>query len=631
MVTISEATEQYPHGTEHTGTMRNDTGSATRVPVPSEQRTLVDMAAEHAVLCLVEMFDTAWATLLLLDSAIDPTGPYVRYRATREEAGASFERRAHRESFHPLWAEVLATADVVEGDAAAQPDVSGAVKSFGIRAYLAISVRTSSEGLPLGVFFLNRDRSIPFTAHERTVARRLADRVARMIERAREEARARAHLDAERVRIEREHAEFGRAESAHLAAEAGHQRLVFLARASTILASSLDVENTLQDVARLAVPLLGDWCAVNLREDHGSIRRVAVAHADPAKEHLTRELAVRFPLEPNSAVGTAVAMRTEKTVIRSDVNAELLEQVAPDPEYARLLRAIGVRSSLHVPLKARGRTLGTLSFVAGDSGRRFEESDLPLYEELADHIAVAVDNALLYQQLQEAVLARDQLLSVVSHELRTPVAHIKGYAQFLRRSFERGETRLDRMLPTFKRIDEATRRMDKLTADLLDASRLRAKDLLIHREPVDIAEVVQTVVAQGQARLGMNHTIVLESERQPLMLRADQGRLEQVIENLLDNAAKYSPDGGNIFVALASDNSGISLSVRDEGIGLPAPALDIIFEPFDRAPNAEARYIAGIGLGLYICRAIIQQHGGRIWAESAGEGTGTTMRVWLPR
>jgi signal transduction histidine kinase len=104
-----------------------------------------------------------------------------------------------------------------------------------------------------------------------------------------------------------------------------------------------------------------------------------------------------------------------------------------------------------------------------------------------------------------------------------------------------------------------------------------------------------------------------------------------VLVNLIDNAIKYSPDGGAIEVALTERDGGMLLTVRDEGIGLPAGATEVIFMPFGRADNAANHHIQGMGLGLAICRSIVERHGGRIWAESAGEGQGTTMLVWLPR
>jgi signal transduction histidine kinase len=145
----------------------------------------------------------------------------------------------------------------------------------------------------------------------------------------------------------------------------------------------------------------------------------------------------------------------------------------------------------------------------------------------------------------------------------------------------------------------------------------------------DICELLRTAVERQQEQ-SLSHRLVLDVDSGPCLADVDPDRIEQVVENLLANAIKYTPEGGDIQVALTQGEGGIELRVRDPGIGLPPGAQERIFEPFGRAPNAIRRNIEGLGLGLYICRKIGEQHGGRLWAESAGEGRGTTMRLWLP-
>ncbi len=173
-------------------------------------------------------------------------------------------------------------------------------------------------------------------------------------------------------------------------------------------------------------------------------------------------------------------------------------------------------------------------------------------------------------------------------------------------------------------------RMAVLTDDLLDVSRLHTGQFLLRPERLDLAALVRRVVERFADRLDGRHRLAVEVGVESCPLDADADRLEQVLTNLLENAVKYAPGGGVIRVMLAPDADGVLLTVADPGIGLPPGLAETIFTPFGRAPNAVERQLPGLGLGLYICRDIVQRHGGRIWAESVGEGQGTTFRVWLP-
>jgi signal transduction histidine kinase len=166
--------------------------------------------------------------------------------------------------------------------------------------------------------------------------------------------------------------------------------------------------------------------------------------------------------------------------------------------------------------------------------------------------------------------------------------------------------------------------------DLLDLSRISAGNLPLRVRPLDLTELVREVVGRYQEQISGNGTLLLDILGSCSQVSADPERIEQVLTNLLDNAVKYSPDGAELCVRFQPKARGVLLEVQDHGIGLPPEAADRIFEPFSRATNAEDRQISGMGLGLYICRNIVEQHHGRIWARSAGEGRGTLISVWLP-
>jgi PAS domain S-box-containing protein len=207
---------------------------------------------------------------------------------------------------------------------------------------------------------------------------------------------------------EEERARFIREQVAWAEAEAARQRLTFLAEASQILASSLDYEGTLHSVAHLVVPQLADWCIMDVVGEGGTIRRVAVAHADSEKQELARELEKRYPPNWDSPQSTARVLRTGQPLVVSEASYGWLVAITEDAEHIKLLRDMGVSSFMAVPLVARGHILGAITFVVGASGRRYGPADVTLAEDLARRCAVAVDNARLYREAQEAVRVREE-------------------------------------------------------------------------------------------------------------------------------------------------------------------------------------------------------------------------------
>ena len=303
---------------------------------------------------------------------------------------------------------------------------------------------------------------------------------------------------------------------------------------------------------------------------------------------------------------------------------------AVKPEYRPYVERYGLHSAVVVPLLVRGRVIGTIYASRDRPGRPYTAADQAFLQDLADRAALALDNARLYGEAREALAARDQFLLIAAHELRTPVAGVRGYAQLLQRQRARGRLAPERLARALEAIEAGTARLDRLTEDLLDVSRLRTGRLALRARPLDLAAFAAEAVGRYRDRLDPRHDLAVEATAGPCPVLADADRLEQVLTNLLDNAAKYSPEGGVIRVTVGSEGDGVGLRVRDAGIGLPPDALEVIFQPFGRARNAADLQIPGLGLGLYICRDIVERHGGRIWAESPGEGQGTTIHVWLP-
>jgi signal transduction histidine kinase len=255
---------------------------------------------------------------------------------------------------------------------------------------------------------------------------------------------------------------------------------------------------------------------------------------------------------------------------------------------------------------------------------------MALAEALARRCALAIDNARLHAQTRDALRARDTFLSVASHELGGPLARLKLHTEVLLLAQSRNSLDEALLVRSLGSIQRATNRLAAITQDLLDVARWQHGDQALRLVRLNFATLVREVVRGFKQRVNEEHRLVLHVARGRRTVVGDAVRLQQVCENILENAFKYSPDGGDVRVDLRPESGGVLLRVADHGIGIPPGSTDMIFEPFGRAANAERRSLPGMGLGLYICRSTVERHGGRIWAESPGELQGTTLNVWLP-
>jgi PAS domain S-box-containing protein len=406
----------------------------------------------------------------------------------------------------------------------------------------------------------------------------------------------------------------------------------FLADAGVVLATSLDYDTTLTQMLALAVPRLGDWCAIDLVEGDGTLRRSAVTCPDPEIARVLNDLPQRYPFDPTGSHPVAVALRTGEPVLTPDYG-EVLPLIAQSDEHLSEMRALRTQSRISVPLLARGRRLGVISFGCVDSGRRHDARDLGLAQRFADRATMAIENARLYHEAQAALTEatralslRDEFLSVASHELRTPLTALKGQVQLAERRLRRGQ--YDAVPTLIQHADAQIDRLARLIRDLLDVSRISSGGITVECEPVALGALVQHVVELERAAApGRTITLVMP-DTVPAVL-ADAQRIEQVLFNLLQNAKKYSPPGTPIGVRLSVTDGAVAVAVTDQGGGIPAEDLPHIFDRFHRAGNVDPN-VAGLGLGLYIAREIVQAHGGSLDAEST-PGAGSTFTVTLPR
>jgi signal transduction histidine kinase len=435
-------------------------------------------------------------------------------------------------------------------------------------------------------------------------------------------------LFAAQVVIALEHARLHEARDRALAeAEAARRRSAFLAEASATLASSLDYDATLEQVARLAVPALADVCTVFVVAEDGEIRRATTAHDDTMPAAVVAGLRRSWSgsVSPRSSVATAI--RTRQPILTPVISRDHRESIAENAEHLETMRALDFHSSIVVPLHARGETTGALGLFVADPARQYGPADLALAEQLAGRAGLAIDNARLYREARRAIQVRDEFLSVAAHELKTPVTTLLGFAQLLLSQLSRKVALDDRMVErSLRAVEQGSKRMSRLVAQILDVSRLDGGRLVLDREDTDLAALVQSIVEGIQTTTGRHTLCVRTPDTLPALV--DPLRLEQVVTNLLDNAIKFTPMGGRIDVELAEPSPGTArLTVTDHGVGIPPERRQHIFERYYQAHEGD--HVAGMGLGLYISRQIVERHGGSITPEFPLDG-GCRFVIDLP-
>ena len=410
------------------------------------------------------------------------------------------------------------------------------------------------------------------------------------------------------------------------------RRAVFLAEASAILASSLDPATTLRTVSRLVVPAFADWCIVDLVGAGGALERVAVSAADPGKERLLGELQTYVPDWASPQPSVQVLLSGQSLLIR-EVGEETLQATARDPRHLAVMRELGPRSAVVVPLRTRARTVGAITLVAAESDRRYGDVDVAFAEELGRRAAVAVDNAALYAEAQRARTeaeavnqAKDEFLATLSHELRTPLNAILGWVTMLRGG-ALDEATAARGLEV---IERSTHVQSQLVVDLLDVSRIITGKMTVDRHAVDLERVVATAI-DGMRPAAEAKTIEIVADLQPVApTLGDPERLQQVVSNLVSNAVKFTGRGGKVAVWLRGGEGAAEIGVRDTGEGISPEFLPHVFDRFRQADSSSTRAHGGLGLGLAIVRHLVELHGGTVLAESAGRGQGATFTVRLP-
>jgi len=377
----------------------------------------------------------------------------------------------------------------------------------------------------------------------------------------------------------------------------------FMAEASAVLASSLEYHATLARVAELTVPVLADWCLVDLRTGNEAFERLAIVHEDGAKIELARE---------------AFADDVREVIVNGA--SKLIEHVAG---------TLDIRSALIVPLVVVGgeRALGALTLAMSHSRRVLSERDRPVVEDVARRAAMAIEHARLYDDAQKANLAKDEFLAILSHELSTPLTIILGWSGILSRE----DVSKEELLQGVESIRAGALAQAQLIDDVLDLSRVTTGKLRLDVQPVSIGQLVaDSLTAVRVAAAAKRIEIIAPDTTAAGTVLGDGNRLRQVIWNLLTNAIKFTPAGGKVTVELENTPDTVRLIVTDTGKGIPRDFLAHVFEPFRQGDASTTRAHGGLGLGLAIVRHLVEGHGGTVAAFSEGADRGAQFIVELP-
>jgi PAS domain S-box-containing protein len=414
-----------------------------------------------------------------------------------------------------------------------------------------------------------------------------------------------------------------RRSQAELELRANHH---FLSEASAVFSASLDYETALSNVVRMSIPRLADCCVVDMVDDDGVLDRAAAAHIDHSKEDVLWGLG-KMPGDRNAAFGKSKVIRTGRSELYANVTDSLISAIAQDADHLRVLRELGFKSYMCIPMLVRGKPIGAVGFMRVRQGQRYTLADLALAEEFTDRAAVAIDNAMLYTKEQEANRLKDEFLAIVSHELKTPLTPILG-AMYRLRSIRQDDQDVQKAVDM---VERNAQRQSRIIDDLLDVSRLTTGRLEFNHRSTDVATIVNAAVdlaRPASKAMGISIDVNLAATIRPIW--GDPDRLQQALWNLLSNSIKFSHTGEQITVRAESDHNAVRISVTDEGEGIPEDFLPHVFDIFRQAGRFTTRKHQGMGLGLSIVRHIVQQHGGTVKAESGGAQRGSRFVIELP-
>jgi signal transduction histidine kinase/PAS domain-containing protein len=422
----------------------------------------------------------------------------------------------------------------------------------------------------------------------------------------------------ERLSISMEH-------MAHVDAQLAQNRAAFLADASELLASSLEYGRiSLKKLAQLAVPRVADWCIVEL-SDHDGIEQLAIAHGDPSKAMLAAELRRRYPVKSNDPQGLRHVLTSGKPVLYAEVTEQLIRDNIDDGEVIELVQQLEPQSAVVVPMIVRGSVFGAITLVSSRPEHIYNTKDLEMAQSLAERVALAIDNQRLYAEAKDAVQAREDFLAIVSHDLRNPLSVILLKSGLLKMDASDGviDPRFSKDLDA---ISRAGKSMERMIRDLFDLSSVEAGHLHVERRVCRLDQLLKDVMELHKPLAGSRSVELVNTLPSDTRIYCDRDRVLQVFSNLIGNAIKFTNKDGAIEIAVSLAEKEFRLSVRDNGVGMAKEEQGHAFERYGTRQKLGRR---GLGLGLYITKALIEAHQGRVWLESQ-LNKGTTVMFTLP-
>lgn len=419
-------------------------------------------------------------------------------------------------------------------------------------------------------------------------------------------------------------------------AEAARRHAAFLAEAGRLLSESVDQASTFIALAKLALPALGSWCIMDVLDTGGEIQRLGIYHPDPERQALARELQNTWLPERDDPFGAPAMLRQARTItIVEDIEA-MVAATARRPEHLTLLRQLGITALLTVPLIARGRLLGAITFVNSQREPSYSEEDVQLAEDLAARAALALDNAQAYdlalvskRRADAANTAKTAFLGAMSHELRTPLNAIGGYIDLLDMGLRGPVTEAQHA--DFARVKASQQHLAILITEILNFARFASEGVSFAFADIDACDALQAAVDLVKPLFAQNGLEFDGIAGGPGMVaHADPLRVTQILVNLLANAIKFTPAGGHISTGCTGTTDTVQLHVSDTGIGIAPSELEVIFTPFTQLKEGLSAREGGVGLGLAISRDLARAMKGNLTVESV-EGKGSRFTLSLPR
>ena len=409
-------------------------------------------------------------------------------------------------------------------------------------------------------------------------------------------------------------------------AKSREDKLKFLIASTRILSIALEFENRLIEKAKLTVPSLADWCSVHIVNPDGSLKRLTVVHRDPEKMDFIKEYDKKYPSIDKTETDITRVVRTNKAEFMPLITETMIDNMPGlSSEQKNDIKYLQLSSMITVPISTGGKVLGVLTFAYAESGRVYSEEDFEFVKEFANHLAVLLENARLYNEISKRDISKDAFLASLSHELRNPLAPIRTSLEVIRlknpNSIFRDEINI---------ISHEFAHLTRLLNDLLDSTRFTQGKINISPEATDITYIIEQVVRSVKTLLhdaNINLKVCYPSQR--LHLYGDRTRLEQAFTNILNNAVKFTPTGGSICIDITEQNKNVVIKITDSGVGITSDEVTHIFDPYYQSLRVKNGN-NGLGIGLFLVHQIITLHKGTITVASKGQNHGSEFTITLP-